>query len=45
VVSVRAIGEHVSADQVELSDGGHELFASSGRETHAERLVAALDGD
>jgi len=45
VVSVRAIGEHASADQVELYDGGHELFASSGRESHAERVVAALDRD
>lgn len=43
VVSVRAVGRHADAEQVRLYDGGHELFASGGREAYADRVVAAVD--
>ena len=39
VVSLDAIGEHAPADRVRLYDGGHEFFASSGRETTVERFA------
>jgi hypothetical protein len=42
VVDVGAIGEHAPADQVRLYDGGHEFFASSGRETVVERVADAV---
>ncbi|WP_435344728.1 alpha/beta fold hydrolase [Haloarchaeobius sp. HRN-SO-5] len=45
VVSVRAIGDAVAAEQVRLYDGGHELFSSHGREDCLDDLLAAVDGD
>jgi pimeloyl-ACP methyl ester carboxylesterase len=42
VVSTRAIGARVPADNVVLYEGGHELFASTSREAHLETLLAAL---
>jgi hypothetical protein len=49
VVSVRAIGDHAPADRLRVYDGGHEFFASSGREAvlddfHAD-LVRIAAGD
>lgn len=43
VVDVRAIGDHAPADAVEVYDGGHEFFASSGREAVTARVLDALD--
>lgn len=43
IVSPGAIEAHAAADQLERYDGGHELFASEGREAAAERVVDALD--
>lgn len=42
LVGVDAIGERVPADRVRLYDGGHECFASSGREAVVADAVAAL---
>jgi hypothetical protein len=42
IVSTRAIGSHAPAQQVRLYDGGHEFFASSGREAVLERFRADL---
>lgn len=42
IVSVNAIGEAVSSDQVRLYDGGHELFSSAARRTAAQEVLAAL---
>ena len=42
VVGVRAIGRHARAGNVRPYDGGHEFFASSGREAVAADLLAAL---
>ncbi|WP_257299586.1 alpha/beta hydrolase [Haloarchaeobius sp. FL176] len=44
VVSVRAIGEAVDADQVRVYEGGHELFSSRRRDEYVEQLLAAVDG-
>jgi hypothetical protein len=43
VVGVRAIGRHAPAANLRPYDGGHEFFASSGRENVFDDLVAALD--
>jgi hypothetical protein len=43
VVSTSAIGRRAPADQVRLYDGGHEFFASTGRESTLERFCDALD--
>lgn len=40
VIGIRAIGEAVSADQVEVYQGGHEVFSSAGREGIVERILA-----
>ena len=49
VVSPSAIGERVPADRVRLYDGGHEFFASRGREKTLDRVANDLrtiaDGD
>jgi len=42
VVSVEAIRDHADPDRLETYEGGHELFASEGREAHAERVVEAV---
>lgn len=42
IVSTRAIGDHAPANQISLYDGGHEFFASSGREAVLERFCADL---
>lgn len=43
VVDPDAIEAHTSADQRRTYDGGHELFASAGREEYAEDVLAVLD--
>lgn len=49
VVGLGAIGDHAPADRVRLYDGGHEFFASSGREETIARferdLRAIADGE
>lgn len=40
VVSLSAIGNRTPRDRIRLYDGGHEFFASSGREGTIERLDA-----
>jgi pimeloyl-ACP methyl ester carboxylesterase len=45
VVSPTAIERHADGSQLESYDGGHELFASEGREDHVERVLAALPDD
>jgi hypothetical protein len=42
VVSTRAIGARVNAENVVLYEGGHELFSSTSRERHLDTLLAAL---
>jgi hypothetical protein len=44
VVGVRAIGRHAVAENIRPYDGGHEFFASSGREEVVEDLLVALEG-
>lgn len=44
VVSVRAIGDRTPAANLRPYDGGHEFFASSGRESVLEDVLAALEG-
>lgn len=43
VVSTAAIGLRAPADRVRLYDGGHEFFASTGREATLSRFCDALD--
>ena len=43
IVGTRAIGDAVSAEQIFLYDGGHELFSSSDRDQYVEPLLAAVD--
>ncbi len=43
VVSVRAIGDRTPAANLRPYDGGHEFFASSGREAVVEDVLAVLD--
>ena len=43
VVSVRAIGDRTPAANLRPYDGGHEFFASSGREAVVADVLAALD--
>ena len=43
IVSVRAIGDRTPAANLRPYDGGHEFFASSGRERVVEDVMAALD--
>ncbi|WP_089883518.1 alpha/beta hydrolase [Halogeometricum limi] len=43
IVSVRAIGDRTPAANLRPYDGGHEFFASSGREAVVEDVMAALD--
>lgn len=42
IVSVRAIGDRTPAANLRPYDGGHEFFASSGREAVVEDVAAAL---
>lgn len=42
VVDLRAIGNHVDAEQVALYEGGHELFSSEGREEHVSAVLDAV---
>ena len=42
LVGVDAIGERLPADRIRLYDGGHECFASPGREAVVADAVAAL---
>ena len=42
VVSLRAIGAAVSADQLRLYDGGHQLFSAAGRQEAIDDVLAAL---
>ncbi|SDK01066.1 Lysophospholipase, alpha-beta hydrolase superfamily [Halovenus aranensis] len=42
VVSVRAIAEAASFDQLVFYDGGHELFSSKKRDTYRETLLDAV---
>lgn len=44
VVSVRAIGEGADADQIQVYEGGHELFSSRRRDEYVDELLAAVDG-
>lgn len=44
IVDVRAIGDRTPAANLRPYDGGHEFFASSGREAVVEDVLAALDG-
>ncbi|MDS0292705.1 alpha/beta fold hydrolase [Halogeometricum luteum] len=44
VVSVRAVGDRTPAANLRPYDGGHEFFASPGREAVVEDVLAALDG-
>lgn len=41
VIGIRAIGDAVTADQVEVYPGGHEVFSAAGREGIVERIVDA----
>jgi len=43
IVSLRAIGARVNADNVVLYEGGHELFSSTSRERHVDTVIAALE--
>jgi hypothetical protein len=43
IVSVRAIVEAVSFDQLVFYDGGHELFSSSARESYRGTLLATVE--
>jgi pimeloyl-ACP methyl ester carboxylesterase len=43
VVSADAIETHTTPDQRRTYDGGHELFASEGREEDVENVFAALE--
>jgi hypothetical protein len=43
IVSVRAIGRRTPAANLRPYDGGHEFFASSGRDAVADDLLAALE--
>ncbi|WP_435125891.1 alpha/beta hydrolase [Halobaculum sp. D14] len=43
VVDVHAIGDRAPADRIRLYDGGHEFFASTGREAVLDRFLADLD--
>lgn len=42
IVSVNAIGEVATPDQVRLYDGGHELFSSASRRTATREVLAVL---
>ncbi|GAA0220372.1 alpha/beta hydrolase [Halobaculum roseum] len=42
LVGVDAVGERLSADRIRLYDGGHECFASTGREAIVADAVAVL---
>lgn len=43
VVDLAAVGRRAPSSNVALYDGGHELFSSSGRDEHVERVLAALE--
>lgn len=43
IVSTSAIGRRTPAAQVRLYDGGHEFFASTGRESTLDRFCDALE--
>ena len=43
IVSVRAIGDRTPAANLRPYDGGHEFFASSGREAVVDDVLAVLD--
>lgn len=42
IVSLQAIGEAVTPEQVYLYDGGHELFSSASRQTTIQGVLTAL---
>lgn len=42
IISLRAIGDAVSVDQVTLYNGGHQLFSTSDREEAVETLLEVL---
>lgn len=42
IVSLRAIGTVVSADQIRLYDGGHQLFSARGRQEAINEVLAVL---
>lgn len=42
IVSLRAVGAAVAADQIRLYDGGHQLFAARGRQEAIDEVVAVL---
>jgi hypothetical protein len=44
VVSTRAVGRAISASQLVVYDGGHELFSSRRREAYVEDVLAAVEG-
>lgn len=41
VIGIRAIGDAVAADQIEVYSGGHEVFSAAGREKIVERMLDA----
>lgn len=43
IVSIDAIGEAATADQIVLYDGGHELFSSACRNEYVDDLLAAVE--
>lgn len=44
IISHNAVGRAVRAEQVRLYDGGHQLFAASGREEAVQEVLAELPG-
>lgn len=42
IVSLQAIGRAVSAAQIRLYDGGHQLFSARGRETAIDEVIDVL---
>lgn len=44
IVSLPAVGKAVSADQIRLYDGGHQLFAAGGREEAIAEVLSVLPG-
>jgi len=42
IVSHAAIADAVTSDQIELYDGGHQLFSTADRDAHLDRVAAAL---
>lgn len=42
IISLRAVGTAVAADQIRLYEGGHQLFAARGREEAIDEVLAVL---